>query len=377
MKLSINQETLQAGIAVAIRAASTRSVLPVLANLLLETNEGGLQLSANNLETMITTWVPAKVDEPGSLTIPARLLADYVVALPPERVDLAGSEETATLELRCGRHKGTIKGIEAEEFPILPPLPTSGGIVLSPATFKADIGLVAFAAEKAETRPVLRGILLDFTPNGFTLAAADGFRLSVRSRNGLSGIEPGKLIVPAQALAEVAKLIDDDTETLTLYRDDRLVFFDLGDTLLIAGTIEGEFPRYNEVIPKSHTTRLELDTSDLRKALKLARLFARDASGLVRLEVTPADINPGSLALFATSAESGDCLADLPAWITGPATEVAFNVVYLEAVLSAATSPRIALELNDRNHPGVIMLVGDNEYRHVVMPMHIIDRRPE
>ena len=210
MKVSVLQENLAKGLSIVGRAVATKSTLPVLGNILLSTDKGRLKLSATNLEIGINCWVGAKVEDEGAITVPARLLSEYVSNLPNDRIDMELTLRTHTLNLACARVKTNIKGIDAEEFPLIPVVTDQPTLVISPDLLKEMIAQVAFAAATDESRPVLAGVLASFdgAAGTFTLAAADGFRLSVRAA-ALPNNASGKLdvIIPARTLQEVARIL--------------------------------------------------------------------------------------------------------------------------------------------------------------------------
>ena len=181
MQVSCLQENLAKGLSIVGRAVASRSTLPVLSNVMLATDNGQLKLSATNLEIGINCWVGAKVIEEGAITVPARLLGEFINSLPPERIDMKLDESTQTLNLRCARFESNIKGIDAQEFPIVPTASIGDvALRLEPSSLKAMIDQVVFAAATNESRPILTGVLVQFNEDNLTMAAADGFRLSVK-----------------------------------------------------------------------------------------------------------------------------------------------------------------------------------------------------
>lgn len=375
MKLSVLQENLRKGLAIATRFIATRNTLPVLSNVLLATDNGKLKLSATNLEIGINVWAGAKVASEGAITIPARLLSDFVNSLPPERVDLKLDESTQTLNLKCARYESNIKGIAAEEFPIVPVATESGVIQLEPSSLRTMIEQVAFAAASDESRPILTGVLVQFTEDSLTLAAADGFRLSVKRTNGLKGIEPTEAIIPARALIELGRLMGDQEKPVevTITPARKQILFHLDGIDVVTQLIEGKFPDYTQIIPKGYTTRSVMDTNALLKAARLSYLFARDAANTVLLQITPSgdDLMNGRVTMVASSAELGDNVAEVDASIEGGAMEIAFNARYLIDALGVIDSPQVALLTNGAASPGVVKAIGDDNFTHVIMPMHI------
>jgi DNA polymerase-3 subunit beta len=376
VKVSCLQENLAKGLNIVGRAVASRSTLPVLSNVMLATDNGRLKLSATNLELGVNCWVGAKVEEEGATTVPARLLADFVNSLPPERIDMELVVRTQTLNARCARFEANIKGIDAQEFPIIP---TAGdgesAIRLAPEDLRRMIDQVAFAAATDESRPILTGVLARFEGDRLTLAAADGFRLSVRNAPiGQSLDQPIEVIIPARALGELARIAADqeDQVEVIITPARNQILFHLNDVDLVSQLIEGKFPDYNQIIPSGHTTRTVLDSSGFLKAARVSHLFARDAANIVRVEVAPGDeLMPGHITLEATSAELGDNVGQMDAHIEGDPVEIAFNAKYLIDVLAVVDSAQVVLETTSASSPGVLRPVGDDDYIHVIMPMHL------
>ena len=374
MKVSCLQENLAKGLSIVGRAVSTRSTLPVLANVLLATDNGRLKLSATNLEIVITCWIGAKVEEEGSITIPARTFNDLVSALPQERVDLLLHQQTQTLHVSCARTEANIKGIDAQEFPLVPEPDQEKRIRVEADVFKQMINQVAFAAAIDDARPTLTGVSTTFDGSQIMMAATDGFRLSVRSAHIPGHVEkPMSIIIPARALAEVARVTNDDTEAIYLSMPDgrNQIVFDMENVVIVSQLIDGNFPDYRPIIPKSRNTHTVMSTAEFRKACKTADIFARESSHTARVKIEPGDeITPAFATIAATSSETGDNVAQIDANVDGDPVEIAFNVKYMTDVLNVIDTPQVALETTTPMAPGVIKPVGDNDFLHVIMPMH-------
>lgn len=374
MKVSCLQENLAKGLNIVGRAVSTRSTLPVLANVLLATDNGRLKLSATNLEIVITCWIGAKVEEEGAITIPARTFNDLVGALPQDRVDLVLNEQTQTLHIACQRTEANVKGIDAQEFPLVPEPDRNNRIRVETDVFKQMINQVAFAAATDDTRPMLTGVSTTFDGSVVTMAATDGFRLSVRSANIPGYVEkPHTITIPARALAELGRVASDDAEAvyISLPEGRNQIIFDMENIVLVSQLIDGNFPDYTPIIPKGHSTRTVMSTAEFRKACKTAEIFARESSHTARVRIEPGDeITPGFAVVAATSSETGDNVAQIDASVDGGDIEIAFNVKYMTDVLNVIETPQVALETSTPMEPGVIKPVGDNDFVHIIMPMH-------
>ncbi len=375
MKVSCLQENLAKGLSVISRAVASRSTLPVLGNVLLATDQGRLKLAATNLELAVTNWIGAKVEEDGAITVPARVLIDFVNSMPPERIDMELNVRTQTLHLKCARYNANIKGIDASEFPIIPTISENRKIALEPDTLREMIEQVTFAAATDESRPVLTGVIAKFDKDKVTFAAADGFRLSVRNAALNSPVDqPFSVIIPAKALQEVGRISgeQEDPVEMAVTENKTQILFRLTNTELVSQLIDGAFPDFSRIIPESHSTRTVLKTAEIQSAVKASSVFARDAMNTVRLSVAPSgDAGAGRLTMMATSAESGDNVGEIDAQVDGDPVDIAFNARYLQEVLNVLHSPQVALETTTSASPGVIRAVGRDDFTHVIMPMHI------
>ncbi len=375
MHVSCLQENLAKGLAIVGRAVASRSTLPVLGNILIQTDGARLKLAATNLELGISCWIGAKVEEEGAITVPARLLMDFVNSLPPDRIDMELVTRTQTLHLKCFRYEANIKGIDASEFPIIPTAQADGDISLDQETLRQMISQVTFAAATDESRPILTGVLVKIEGNQLTLAAADGFRLSVRTAELEKPVPaPINVIIPARALNELARVSADEENPIQVHITEQRnqVLFHLSSVDLVSQLIEGNFPDYKAIIPKSSATRTTVDTKAFLNAAKITSLFARDAANVARVQAQPgSELSPGVMMVRATSAEMGDNVAQLDATVEGQPIEIAFNVKYLVEVLSVMDTPEITAETTSASSPGVFKPVGRSDYIHVVMPMHL------
>jgi DNA polymerase-3 subunit beta len=375
MKFSCLQENLAKGLAIVGRAVATRSTLPVLSNILMATDQGRLKLSATNLEVGISCWIGAKLEEDGATTVPARLLSDFVNSLPPERIDGELVTRTQTLNLKCSNYEANIKGIDAQEFPIIQAVSEDTGIALEPAKLREMINQVSFAAAVDESRPVLTGVLAEISGTLLTMAAADGFRLSVRKTELPEAIAASTdVIIPARALQELARVSAEEDEPIrmTIAPNRSQVYFQMTDIDLISQLVEGNFPDYKQIIPKSYATHTVVDAAELLKAVKIASFFARDAANVVRLRITPGDEGMGGrVTVMATSTELGDNVTEIDGAVEGEPIEIAFNAKYLAEVLGVVNTPQVVLETSSPSSPGVLRPVGDEDFVHVIMPMHI------
>ncbi|MDO9086808.1 MAG: DNA polymerase III subunit beta [Anaerolineaceae bacterium] len=374
MKASVSQQELAHGLSTVSRAVSPRSTLPVLANVLIATDEGRIRLSATNLELGISCWIKAEIEEEGSITIPSRTISDLVSALPNDRVEMLLNDRTQTLNIQCGTNSTDIKGIDAQEYPPMPLPEKTGGVALNIADIKEMIQQVAFAASSDEARPVLQGVLTQIEGNSMTMAATDGFRISVRSLTVNNPTDKTiSVIVPARALNELARIAanGDETVSMSIPSGRGQVVFNLKDAELVSQLIEGNFPDYKVIIPRTYKTHTVLSTPNFQKACRQAEIIARDGNNIVRMHIQPKMEGPGIVEISAQSEETGNSEVQIDANIDGDGLLIAFNVRYLREVLDVIKTPSVALETNANNTPATLKPIGEDEFVHVIMPMHL------
>jgi len=375
VKLSCLQENLAKGISIVSRVVSTRAVLPVLSNILMATDEGRLKLAATDLSTSITCWIGAKVEEDGAITIPARLLSDFVSSLPPAQIQMELVTRTKSLHLKCAQFEADIHGIDAQDFPIIPSEVSDHKIEIPPAALRQMIEQVTLAAAPAEEgRLVLTGALAEFQGSQLTMVAADGFRLSLRRAQLSEEVpEPLDVIIPARALRELARVSveEEDPVQIIVTPNRNQVLFRLSNVEIVSQLIEGKFPDYNQIIPSSYGTRVVVNTHDLMRAVRISVLFSRDVANIVRLEIIPgSELTPGRLRVEST-AEVGQNVGDLDASVEGEQMEIAFNGRYLIDMLNVIGTEQVVLEATNPSRPGILKPVGDDNLIYVIMPMHI------
>ncbi len=373
MKVSCSQEDLSKGLAIVGRAVATRAVMPITNNVLIATEGSQLKLAATNLEIAISCWIPATIEKEGTVTIPARLVTDFVNSLPSGRIDMSLSPRSKSVELRCARHEAHISGLDPADFPAIPKITDGLNVKIKPGDLRMAINQVVFAAASEESRPVLTGVHAEFEGEQLTLAAADGFRLAVHKVTLAKGVDTRTaIIIPARSLNELTRLISEQEEPveLTVNSQKSQVLFRMKNVEMVSQLIQGTFPNYSQLIPKSYTTRAILNLSEFLRATKSASIFARDGSGIVRLQIMPRD-GKGKIAISARAEEIGDNLGEVDATVEGEEAKIAFNSKYLMDVLGVLNKDQVALETTTSSSPGVIRPVTDESYVHVVMPMFV------
>lgn len=373
MILSCLQENLSKGLGVVGRAVATRTTLPITNNVLLTTEGSRLKLSATNLEIAISCWIGAMVEKEGAITVPARLLTEFVNSLPNDKIDIKLIERI--LELKCARFEARISGIDASDFPPVPQIGQGVTYEIQPEVLRTAIGHVVFATASEDTRPVLTGVCCEFEGDTMTLAAADGFRLAVYKAPMIrAGEERGEIIIPGRTLTELARLLSDQDEPveIAVNTNRSQVLFHLKDIEIVSQLIQGTFPNYKQLIPQSYTTRAIVSTPEFLRATKTASIFARDGSGIVRLQIAPAsEQEQAKVSISASSEQLGDDIGEVDAQVEGESAKIAFNGRYILDVVNVLRDGELALETTTSSSPGVIRPIGSDNYIHIVMPMFV------
>ena len=379
MKITVDQEDFSHGLRIAGRAVAARSPLPITSNLLLATVDGRLKIAATNLDIAITTWINVSVAEEGAVTLPAKLLTEFVETLPGEPVDLTVKHGSHSAHLSSGRFEATIRGMSADDFPVIPSPGEQVAASVQPDLLKEMIEQVAFAAAMDDTRPILTGVLATFSDHQLTLAAADSFRLAVRSGE-LSSEATGdfSVIVPARTLIELAKILPDGEEPVSIMvtPNRSQVVFQATDLHVVSSLIEGNFPNYKQIIPSKFATKVVVSTGELLKATKIASFFSRDNSNVITLDIQPGgEAGVGNIIVSGAAAELGEDRGEIDAVVNGGAARIAFNSRYVSDVLSAVQSAQVGLEISGPNSAAVFRPIDSVDYTHVVMPMHVATAR--
>jgi DNA polymerase-3 subunit beta len=373
MQLNCLQENLSHGLGVVQRAVATRTTLPITQHVLLSSDGGRLKMSATNLEIAISTWIGAEIQEEGAITVPARLLTDFVNSLSKQTLSVTSTTPGKGIHLKGDRVDATINGADAAEFPPIPSVEDGIATRVDSKVIREAIHQVVLAAAVEDSRPVLTGVNVELEGTSLTLAAADGFRLAVHKSSVLDAV-PEKLsvIVPARTLQEVERLIEgDDPIEIVVTPQRSQILFRLKNVEIVSQLIQGTFPNYSQLVPQEHTTRVIVDLGELQRATRTASIFAKDGSGIIRIQMSPGAKGAGTVTISSRAEELGDNTGEIEAQVEGEEGQIAFNSRYLSDVLAVLGKDKVAMEMTTSSSPGVIKPVDTDNYIHVVMPMFV------
>lgn len=366
MKVTVLKETLHKATTIVGKGISTKTQLPVLSNILLEAKNGQLTLSCTNLETSISYWIGAQVDEEGSLTVPARIFTDLISTFTQEKIDLTG--EKNHLDIVCGESEATLTGIEASEFPPLPKSLEEVSLSLDKNLFGSQLPFILISASNDEGRPLLTGVRFVVDEDKLLMVATDGFRLSLKELPK----QPQFLescVISAKVLSEVFRLAQSEEGKsigLIFSTDKNQVIFQLEQAKIATRLIEGEYPQFSKIIPAGFTTRAVIDRGELTAAVKFSSVYARESANIIKFKVMQ-----NQIILTANSPQIGENKTSVSARVEGEGGEIAFNSRFLTDLLSVFPDDQIVLEMSGPLAPGVFKSPTDTSYLHIIMPVRV------
>lgn len=374
MKLQVLQENFAKALSVASRFTSNRSQLPVLGNVLLSARENKLLVSATNLETSVAISIGAQVKEKGELTVPSRVIAETVANLAPGTLELESEKEH--LKITRQNFSSKVLGMNSSDFPEIPQtINKAECLLISMADLSKALSQVIYSCSADESRPILTGVLFIFEKNGLSLVATDGFRLSQKTIVLGKAVKSQKIILPKGVLLELSRLEEEGDELAFGQRQkENQVLFACSKVLLSSRVLEGDFPDFAKIIPKTSVYKTIVDKEDFLRAIKLASVFARDSANIVKL-----NLRKDSVKLSAESSQAGSQEMTIeaktdptpPEASRGEGFEIAFNYRFLEDFLREAPGEEVLMQFNNSSSPGVFTDPKDPNYLHLIMPVKI------
>lgn len=373
MKLTILQENLSKGLIIVSKTITSKSQLPILANILFDASKEGLKITSTNLETGINVFLPAKIEEKGSITVPARIITDLVASLPADKISLNVNKEK--LEVTCLTYRAVINGIASSEFPHVPSLKKPSGqekeILLEKENFSKAINQVVFAAAADATRPVLNGVRISGNEGKIKLVATDGYRLSISEFVMSKKATIPTLIVPARALVEVVRIVeaegeDEEQIKVAITKEVNQVIFSTGNTEIVSRLIEGDFPEFEKIIPERGETIVTVDKEEFSRAVRSASIFAKDSANIARVK-----IKDKRLKISANTPEVGENEIDIEVKTKGEEVKIAFNCRFLQDFLNVFSQESFVFETSGSLKPGLFKAPQDSSFLHIIMPVRV------
>ncbi len=361
MKLQVTQENLSKALSSVARIANTRNALPILGNVLLKTVDNRLSVSATNLDIAITHYIGSKVANEGAITVPARLMQDFVASLPSGIINLELDEYK--LHITADQYKSTINGVAADDFPVMPAIADGTSWEIPASVFKKGLQQTVMAASSDEARPVLTGVYLHSHDGMLYLVSTDSYRLAekalVKNKDNVS------LLIPAGAMQDLLRILGDGDETVRITHDDQQVLFSVGEAELVSRLIDGAYPDYRRLIPESFEVTATLSRDDFTNITKVSSLFARESAGSVTIKV---DEVSKQVSINSIASQLGENTASANAEVTGTG-EVTLNSRYLLDALHVLAGEKVTFQFNGKLDPSLLSDPKNQDYKHVVMPL--------
>lgn len=364
MKISVLKENLSKALNIVNHAVTTKSNLEVLNNILLKTEEGRIKLEATNLEIGISIYLGGKIEKKGEITIPARLFLDLINTIPHQKVDLE-LKDNLLLNVKSENFESNIKGLKADEFPIIPEIKKGTKFNIKTKDLKEAIIMSAFAAATDESRPVLSGVFLEVVNKKLVFAATDSYRLTEKILTLGSG-ENFKAIVPQKSFIELSRILEDYDKDIEVMVDENQILFKTQDLEFTSRLIEGEYPDYKKIIPENLETTAEIKKDELLDSVKAASLFSRQSGNSVCLNL---HANKGEVEISSPESAFGDSIAFIKSEIKGKGGEIVFNSRYLLDFLNNVKEETILFKMNDKINPGTFQTPKEKDYIYIIMPL--------
>ena len=368
MKVNCAQADLERALNIVSKAITPNSTLPVLNNILLTAKGKELHFAATNLEVAIQYFIPADVKNEGAITVPSKLLSSYISLLKDDKVDI-GITTGNTVQITAKSSQTKIKGLDANEFPVIPSVEKENSIVLESAELEKAINQPAFAASLNTSRPVLSGVYFALNGDGVVVVATDSYRLAEKKIKTKERSEKEiECIVPARTAIELGKILSHEkSKTVELNISKNQVLFTVGDVRLMSRLIEGKFPPYEKIIPKDTKTKVLVSTEELINVVRRVSLFARENNNSIKISLT----NDGKLTISTDETKVGEEKAEISGIINGENNKIALNAQYLIDVLNYVGSEKISFEIDDKLSPAVVRPEKGKDYVYIIMPLKI------
>lgn len=361
MKLQVTQENLNKALSHVARVANSRSTLPILSNLLLKTVNNRLSISATNLDIAITQYIGAKVSEEGTTTIPARLTQEFISSLPAGTISL--ELEDNKMKVSAEKYQSVINGTPADDFPVMPAIEKGVSWKLPANKLKRALQQVVFAASNDESRPLLTGVYFHTSDGKLFVAATDSYRLAEKELG--ENKQDISLLVPATAMQDLLRIINDSGDDVEITHDDQQVLFKVGDVELVTRLIEGNYPDYKKLIPASFATSATLKRSEMTNITKVSSLFARESAGSITVKV---DEDTKTVSIHSIASQLGENTASAEATVTGSG-DITLNSRYILEALGVLSGDTTQFSFNGKLEAVVLRDATDDTYTHIIMPL--------
>ena len=371
MRFSCTKEKLVKALSLTAGVANKSVNLPIVGNVLIKAEIQKVEIIANNLEMAIIANLPAKTEEAGSFTVPARTLTDFVALLPDEKIEIELKENE--LAVTCGKSSTKIKGSPAEEFPMVPKLEEGKGFLIAAEDFKRGLSQVLPAVARNDIRPELSGVCLNFNSEyfpGLVMAATDSYRLAEKRIKLAQGVEQARIIVPGRTAQEIGHILAQaeavEKEGVRVLIGENQIAINYDSVQLVSRLVEGQYPDYTQIIPKEFKTTAVFSTDKMTKEIKAASLFTTSGVNAVSLDL---NVSQGTLGVSSTSTQTGEYTSEIGAEISGEENSILLNHRYVIDGLNNISTDTTVVKVINGDSPCLFAPQGDEGYLYIVMPI--------
>lgn len=361
MKLQVTQENLNRALASVGRVANSRGTLPILSNILIKTVGNRLSIAATNLDIAITHFIGSKVSEEGGITVPARLMVDFVSSLPSGTITLDLDE--TKLKITTDQYESVINGTLADEYPVMPAIEGGTTWAIPSKTLRHGLQQVLMAASSDQSRPILTGVLLYALNKKLYMVSTDSYRLAEKSLT--KATHDANLLVPATALQDLLRILTDVEDEVTVTHDEQQILFRVGDIELVARLIDGNYPDYRKLIPQNFAHEAVVKKQDFVNITKVSSLFARESAGSITIHL---DSKEQELSIRSIASQLGENTAHASAKVTGDGV-ITLNSRYVLDALHAISGDEVKISCNGKLEACVLTGTKNDDYLHVIMPL--------
>ncbi len=361
MKLQVTQENLGRALNNVAKIATTRNTLPILANVLIKTVDNRVCIAATDLNIAVTNYIGSKVADSGSITVPARLMQDFISSLPGGVIDM--KLDDTKLHISTDHHKSVINGTPADDYPVMPKIKEGKKWKMPSKELKTALNQVVIAASNDDARPVLTGVNFYTAADVLYAVATDSYRLAEKKLMPLK--EEVNVLVPASAIQDLLRILDDSDEEVKVTSDEQQILFKKGDVELVTRLIDGKFPDYRKLIPEKFKTTATAPKGEVSNIAKVSSLFARETAGSVKVSV---DSDEKQISIDSIASQLGENTAKTSAKTTGDG-EITLNSRYIMDALNVLTNEDVFVGFNEKLEPFILRNQKDDSYVHIIMPL--------
>lgn len=363
MKFTCQKNILQEAISIVQKAVTGKSTMPILQGILINAKDDTLTLTGSDIDLSIETKINVDIEENGSIVVDAKLFGEIIRKLPNATVEIKTTENNC-IEIICSKSKFTLVHLEPQDFPNLPQISEDKIFTISQKTLKSMIKGTIFAIAQDETRPILTGVLFEIKNKKLNLVAIDGYRLALKSEF-VDNEDTISAVIPGKTLNEVIKILEDDGDVDITFTSNHMLI-NLGSTKIISRLLEGEFIKYNSIIPEEFNLNVTAKREELLESIERASLVAKDGNtNLIKLNIEE------DIMVITSNSQLGNVREEINIILQGQPLEIAFNSKYLIDVLKIMSEEEIVIQFSSSISPCIMKNKENDNCIYLVLPVRL------